>query len=250
MEEQFLLGNRRGIKLSCLYNPSKKKIPVIMSHGFTGDKHESGLFDRIAGDLSDAGFPVIRFDFAGSGESGDDSLSVDKEVEDLSRITEFISDKGFDDYFLLGFSLGGLVSLKSAGSRVRAMMLLAPVTDKIRYSWEDRFSPWQLKEAEEKGFFLYYRTDDVIRKEYRIDRRMQEDRTNVDQAALCGNVRCPVLIYHGTEDSSVPIDNSASAVKLLPEGSRLEKIEGEGHVFSNSAALLGKAAVNWFSDFL
>ena len=42
---------------------------VILVHGFGVTKEESGMFDNIAKNLSEAGFLAYRFDFSGCGES-------------------------------------------------------------------------------------------------------------------------------------------------------------------------------------
>lgn len=40
---------------------------VLLVHGITQDMHEGGMYDRLADELSRAGFGVFRFTFRGPG---------------------------------------------------------------------------------------------------------------------------------------------------------------------------------------
>lgn len=82
--------NSRGLELTGDLYKSDSTTGVVMSHGFTGDRTEWGYFDRIAEDLNEAGYNVFRFDFSGSGESGDNAITVEKEVDDLDSAIRYL----------------------------------------------------------------------------------------------------------------------------------------------------------------
>jgi esterase/lipase len=146
-----------------------------MAHGFTGDKSEWGRFDKTAEVLNKSGYNVLAFDFSGSGESDDDSLTVDKQVDDLNCAINYVLDKGFKRIGLLGLSLGGFVSLKvySAEKSIKTMVLWAPVTDKKENYAEKKFNQEELKELKEKGYITKIMKAGVRRKII-IDKQMIE----------------------------------------------------------------------------
>jgi hypothetical protein len=84
---------------------------VILAHGFSANKEESGMFDDIAKSLSDIGILVFRFDFSGCGESEGDfsETSLSKLKSELSNILDFVQSQPNVDASrigILGQSLG------------------------------------------------------------------------------------------------------------------------------------------------
>jgi len=219
-----------------------------MCHGFTGDKWEWGRFTYYTHQFYKARYNVLAFDFSGSGESDDDSLTVGKWVDDLKCMIEFAKSRGFKKIGLFGHSLGGLTSLKNNSEDISCMVLTAPVTDKVKYKWADRWSPEQLKELEEKGYITKLRNKGV-RHKFIIDKQMLTDRENLNQAELLKSVDCPVLIIHGDKDTSVPIKDSINAVKFLKYG-ELDIINGAGHDMEPYLEEFSKKAIKWFDKYL
>jgi esterase/lipase len=154
-----------------------------MAHGFTGDISEWGRFDKVAESLYQSGYNVLTFDFSGCGESDDDTLTVGKQVDDLKFAIKFVKLKGFKKISFFGHSLGGLVSLKCFNPEIITMVLWAPVTDKIKYTWDKRYSKEQLQELSEKHYITKTR-DKGIRKTILIDEQMLIDRELVNQKDL------------------------------------------------------------------
>lgn len=239
---QNLVGN--------LYLADNESI-IIMAHGFTGDKSEWGRFDKTAEALNKAGYNVLAFDFSGSGESDDDSLSVDKQVDDLNCAIRFVSDKGFKELGLLGLSLGGLVSLKvySSEKKIKTMVLWAPVTAKKENYAKKKFGPEELKELKEKGYITKI-MEAGIRKKIIIDKQMIYNRESVNQKELLSNIDCPVLIIHGDKDESVPLEDSKNAIRYLSSDSKLEIIKGATHDFTEQIDNIIDLTTKWFRDYL
>lgn len=230
--EKITIKNSRHQNLVGEFYPSDSDTIVIMSHGFTGDKSEWGMFDKIAASLNKNKFNVIKFDFAGCGESDDDSLTVAKQIADLQDIIKYVQSKNIKNIVLFGHSLGGLISLKCYTPLIKNMIFTAPVTDKIKYTWDKKYSAEQLQELKEKGFITKIRAKG-IRQKFIIDKQMLLDRENVNQKELLQNITCPVLIMHGNQDTHVPYQDSQAAIKLLSKESKLEIIDGADHYLEN-----------------
>ena len=245
-----IVSFRNGRHLNLIGNMyvSNSKSAIIMSHGFTGDKFEWGKFDKIAYSLNHAGYNVLAFDFSGCGESDDDSLSLDKQIDDLNSAINYARNKNYQHLGLFGHSLGGLVSLRCYDENIKTIVMTAPVTDKVRYSWDKRYTKEQLEELAEKNYITKIR-DKGVRRKIIIDRQMLIDRENVNQKQILEKIKCPVLILHGTEDALVPTEDSKNAMKYLSLESKLELIEKDNHSFEKLGLFLDKINL-WYLKYL
>ena len=137
-ERPVIFKNRRGQRLFGVLHLPKAGFPapaVIMAHGFTDDKTgDNRLFVKFSRWAVDVGIAVLRFDFAGSGDSeGDFScLTLDAEVEDLRSAIDYLTTLAEINkarVHLIGYSLGGAVSIILAAEdmRVRSFIGWAPV---------------------------------------------------------------------------------------------------------------------------
>ncbi len=246
--------NSRGLNLVGDFYSAESESVIIMAHGFTGDRAEWGRLTKAAQAFNDAGYNVLNFDFSGCGESDDDSLTVDKQVDDLENAIKFVDDSmGLKRIGLFGLSLGGLVTAKACGAyndeRIKTMVWWAPVTAAKKNYGQKKFSAEQLEELEEKGYITKYR-DKGVRKKIMIDRQMIADREGVDQELLLSKIRCPVLILHGDKDDMVPLQDSKNAMQYLPPGSRLEIIPGADHGFYEQLDRFIELSIGWFDKNL
>lgn len=246
--EKISFKNSRGLNLAGIFYPADSKSVVIMSHGFTGDKSEWGRFDKTAESLNKEGYNALRFDFSGSGESDDEFLSAEKQVDDLNSAIKFVEEKGLNNIGLLGLSLGGLVSAKVYDKRVKTMVFWAPVTNS-RKNYEKRFTKEQINELHERGF-ITYNMKKGARKTIMIDKQIITDRESVDQEKLLSRINCPVLIIHGDKDTTVPLKDSISAMNYLNKESKLEIIKGADHGFYEYLDTFIELTVSWFKKCL
>ncbi|MBA3064504.1 alpha/beta hydrolase [Candidatus Woesearchaeota archaeon] len=248
MEKVKFKNLRNKTLVGNLYTTNSKSI-ILMAHGFTGDKSGEGRFDKIAKSLNDIGYNILSFDFSGCGESDDDTLTVEKQVDDLNSDIKFVKSKGYQNIGLFGHSLGGLISLKCFTPEIVTMVLWAPVTNKIKYRWDKRYSKEQLQELEDKGYLTLIR-DKGVRRKILIDKRMLAYRESIDQKDLLNNVNCPIMIIHGNKDESVPYTDSQDVIKLLSSDSELEIIDGANHGFYNHLDILIDLTKKWFIKHL
>ena len=243
--EKITFKNSRNKTLVGNLSSLKSKSIIILSHALANDKSERGKLDAVANKLNDSAFNTLAFDFSGCGESDDDTLTIEKEVDDLKSAIEFVKTKGFEKIALFGHSIGCLVSLKAYSQEIRTMVLWSPVTNKVKYKREDKFSKEQLQELNEKGYFTRKRKN-AIREIYHIDEKMLEERESVNQKELLKGVTCPVLIIQGTKDTSIPIEDSENAIRLLSKESHLEIVENANHDFNEHVDEMVGITNEWF----
>ena len=247
MEKITFKNSRNKILVGNLSSLKSKSI-IILSHALANDKSERGKLDAVTDKLNDSGYNTLAFDSSGCGESDDDTLTIEKQVDDLKSAIEFVKSKGFEKIALFGHSIGGLVSLKAYSPEIKTMVLWSSVTNKVKYQWKDKLSKKQLKELKEKGYFTRTRKN-AIREVYHIDKQMLQERESVNQKELLQNINCPVLIIQGTKDTSIPIEDSKNAMNLLPKGSQLEIVENADHDFTEHVREMVELTNNWFTNY-
>ncbi len=110
------------------YEVRGKGLPVLFLHGWMGSwRYWKPTMDVVVG----AGYRVYSFDFWGFGHSDKDlsRISIDDYVDQVIR---FLDELGIDRVILVGHSMGGMVSLKTAvehADRVRRVVAAAPPID-------------------------------------------------------------------------------------------------------------------------
>jgi alpha-beta hydrolase superfamily lysophospholipase len=141
-ENPFLFLSKRNEHLSgVLHIPGNITDPpvLIMSHGFTDDKvSDNRLFVKFARQAQARGYAVLRFDYAGSGDSEGDfsDMTISREIQDLESAIEFVLTRPelmHSLIYLVGYSLGGAVALVVAArdSRVQGLVGWAPVSNPL-----------------------------------------------------------------------------------------------------------------------
>lgn len=225
---------------------------VVMAHGFASDRRARGRFPAIAAALAAAGIASLAFDFAGCGESDDDVLTLDHQIDDLHAALAHARSLGYRRLALHGHSLGGRVCLAAAPRQVVAIATTGAPTAAMRYDWRDYFTAAQMAELERTGRVVMPQGEGRARAAVVTSAKLLEALADCDQAALFGRLRCPVLLIDGDGDDEErqSLANARRGLPLLPPGSRVELLAGsphslEGHL-DEAIALL----VDWFDAHL
>ena len=119
-----------------------------MAHGFASERGSRGRFPAIAAALAAAGIASLAFDFAGCGESDDDVLTLDHQVDDLHPALAHARSLGYRRLALHGHSLGGGVCLAAAPPQVITIAATGAPTAAMHYDWRDYFTAAQMGELE------------------------------------------------------------------------------------------------------
>ncbi|MBL7205983.1 MAG: prolyl oligopeptidase family serine peptidase [Candidatus Aenigmarchaeota archaeon] len=76
------------------------------------------------------------------------------------------------------------------------------------------------------------------------------ERMSINQEEIVSKIKCPVLIIHGDQDESVPLDQSKSAMKYLSNNSKLEIVEDGDHRLNEKINIIVPLSVNWFKKYI
>ncbi|MET3548238.1 pimeloyl-ACP methyl ester carboxylesterase [Paenibacillus favisporus] len=185
---------------------SKDRVPlVIICHGFVGSRiGVDRLFVKTARELAREGYMVLRFDYAGCGES---SGSYGMEgLESMIAQTRTVLDYGMScvdvdptRVTLIGHSLGGVVAILTAvrDRRVKSLVLWSsvgyPLSDILKITGRDVYDT-----AVKSGYSDYLGYDFTPGFFDSLGQYQP-----LQEAVKFGG---DVLIIHGTSDDTIPVD--------------------------------------------
>jgi uncharacterized protein len=252
-EHRFVRGRKELSVMVHNLSQAAADLPVfIMCHGFTGDKIGANqLHLNVALGLERAGKVVVRFDFAGSGESEGvfaEDTTVIGWLEDLRTIVEWV--KGNPEFkgapiVLSGHSLGGmLVIIYPKDNAITERITLAPVVRPIGNFkvilgpalWEKAAGGETIANFYNKGFELKdgILVKDLIRNDYQPLKAAAELKT-------------PLLIIHGDADCAVPVEGSEELYRIYRGKKQFHRLEGADHVFTGRHTKVHSLIADWLN---
>jgi pimeloyl-ACP methyl ester carboxylesterase len=235
----------------CYLTSNSSKPILIFCHGYKGFK-DWGAWNIMANAFAKAGYCFIQFNFSHNGGTIEQPIdfpdleafgnnNYTKELDDLQTVINWVcenptltTEADTNNITLLGHSRGGgIVSIKAEeDSRIKNIVSLAGVCDfKARFNENsEAFKNWKKKGVKfiENGrtkqqmphYFQFYQ--DFIK---------NENRLTIKRAV--SNLKIPHLIIHGSDDTSVSV-NEAKVLHKWNPNSKLEIIESANHVFGAS----------------
>ena len=184
---------------------------VVYVHGFGSHQGgEKALFFRNR--FVDMGFAYLAFDHRGHGSSSGTmtELTISRSIEDLGLILS-AHRKDYKRSILIGSSMGGQTASWFAAQnpdRVAANLLIAPGF---------RFLENRIRDLGPKGLEILRKEGEMTVRtkwvEARIGKQLLEDAEHYPMEKLIPMVRTPTLILHGTEDDTVPFEDSVTFVQ-------------------------------------
>lgn len=249
--ERIQFKNSRAQKLAGHLYSSNSQAIVIMAHGFASDKTARGRTEFLASALNQSGLDALAFDFSGCGESDDERITVDKQVDDLNAAIAYVKERGYRQIALFGHSLGSLVCLKCYQPDIVTMVLIGALTHPLAYNWTEFMSSEQRKQMEEEGCAAIHK-ETGSRRTVIVDQQLIKDIEGIDPQEVLARVTCPVLIIHGNhaEDKQelLFLKGSKKAMAYLSSESKLEVIEEASHHFMEHLDSLAELTVDWFTE--
>lgn len=228
---------------------TEKKPVVIYAHGFNGFKDWGGL-DLIAEEFMNIGFVFIKFNFSHNGTTPEQpevftdleafgNNNYTKQLTDLKLVTDWVCDKAnpynevldTNSIYLIGHSMGGGISIlfASEDARIKKLVTWAAINE-CKTPWgnwsREKIKEWLIEGVQ---YYTNTRTNQQMPLYYQLflDYKHNEERLNIGKAIK--KVTLPILICHGTNDISVPVEK-AHQLKEWQPAAALFIVDGN-HVF-------------------
>jgi alpha-beta hydrolase superfamily lysophospholipase len=230
--KELLSKSNKKISIIIFESSKNPKLTIISSHG--------GL-NKVGGDFAETtakesaqliehclsnNINYIAINFSNNGSQKDQSLNevlFSDRILDLETAIDFVQEEYKCPIILSGSSLGGHIVINASdySSQIKGIILSCPAIkafEVIKDTMDkNEFENWKIKdEAEVFGTKLKH--------------SFYEDLLSHNAMSKIPKLTIPVLIYHGTVDNIVPINQSREA-KTLNSHIELIEVDGGSHRF-------------------
>ena len=241
-------NEKKPIVWDVFFNANETQKPlVIFCHGYKGFK-DWGAWNLMANAFAQAGLCFIKFNFSHNGGTMEQPIdfpdleafgnnNYTKELDDLESVINWVSENdtiknisNITNINLIGHSrAGGIVSIKAEENPlIKKVVSLAGVSSfGKRTSTTGDLEKWK---KEGVKYVLNGRTKQQMPHYYQFyeDFVKNEKRLTIKRAVI--NLTIPHLIIHGTNDTSVLLDEAENLHKWN-SNSKLKLINDANHVF-------------------
>lgn len=201
---------------------------AIIAHCFTCGK-DIAAARRISARLAAMGFAVLRFDFAGLGQSEGDFAATGfaSNVADLLAAAAYLSGRGMAPSLLIGHSLGGAAVLRAAGDipTVRAVATIGAPYDPSHVTLHFGEA---IRQIEAEGVAEV----DLGGRPVRIGRAFLEDVRRADLGPAIAGLRRALLVLHSPVDAIVGIDNATRIFLAAKHPKSFVTLDDADHLLS------------------
>ena len=178
---------------------------ALFAHCFTCGKDNLAAV-RIARTLAGQGIGVLRFDFAGIGESEGafDETSFVSNVEDIAAACSAMAERGYPVSLLIGHSLGGAAVLAAAADckTVKAVATINAPFD-VGHALH-QFAPDDLAAIEREGSAEVT----LAQRPFRVGKDLIDSLRSQDQGKRIAELRRPLLVLHAPTDTTVSLEHA------------------------------------------
>jgi putative redox protein len=249
--QRVFFENSDGIRLCGILEQNRldNRAYSIFSHCFTCTKDLKAIV-RISRRLAENRIAVLRFDFAGLGESQGhfSDTNFDSNLRDIRAAVEFLIRNFQAPKLLIGHSLGGAAMMTLAEeieSAVALITIAAPSTTEHLIQHLVDAAPSVLTDGE----------GDVAigNRTWRIKRQLLENLKQYDFPDVLRCLQKPHMIFHPAADQTLPYWHAEKMFELTGGPKSLVTLDGSDHLLvdrDDDADFVADMISLWSSRYL
>lgn len=243
--------NAAGVELSARMDLPADRKPqhfALFAHCFTCSKDLS-VVRNISRALTSNGLGVLRFDFAGLGES-DGSFSettFTSNIDDLRAAMDYLAKDHMAPELIVGHSLGGAAAIV-AGAAAPHIKAIATIGAPAHIDHIKNMFPDQVQKILAEGSALV----SIGGRPFTIAKSFLDDLDQRDLVATVASMRKAILIAHSPQDTIVSINNAAELYQAAHHPKSFLSLDGADHLMTNSkdSNYVGNMIATWVQRYL
>jgi len=224
-----------GIELTGLHQAGRSPTRggVVISHCFTCNK-DYKVLSWISRNLAEHGYAVLRFDFAGLGESEgsfrETTLTTDV-LDVVAAASWMMNEQGVAPVALVGHSMGGAAAVQAAEQleTVRSVVTLG-TSNRVGWRIRQLLRTADMDVLEREGETGVVINDRI----YPVTLEFIQDLDSHDLAETVSSWDKALLMVHGTNDRVVPIGDAERFFASARQPKAFWGLPGAGHLLDTT----------------
>jgi putative redox protein len=224
------------------------KATAIFAHCFTCSKDVLAA-SRIAEQLAQRGFQVLRFDFTGLGASKGEfaNTNFSSNVQDLLAAADYLREQGSPPDLLIGHSLGGAGVLAAAADvpEAKAIATIGAPADATHVIQHFAAHTEEIRDKGEAEVTLAGRT-------VRIRKQLLDDLDEAGFHERIATMRKALMVFHSPTDDTVGIENASAIFQAARHPKSFCSLDGADHLLSRreDATYVADVLSAWASRYI
>ncbi|MDT0687583.1 bifunctional alpha/beta hydrolase/OsmC family protein [Autumnicola psychrophila] len=221
---------------------------VLFAHCFTCNKNYFAP-KNISRTIAAYGFGVLRFDFAGLGESEGDfsDTNFSGNVQDLVAAAEYLQREYKSPSVLVGHSLGGAAVLM-ASEKIESVKAVATIAAPSTITHVEGLLSEQMDKLKKDA----NATVNIGGRPFKIKKQFLEDLQRHDLEAKLSELEKAVLILHSPQDKIVEIKNAEELYRAVDHPKSFVSLDGADHLLNDReySTYAGKVIATWAEKYV
>ncbi len=221
---------------------------ALFAHCFTCTK-DIFAAARIAGELTEHGIGVLRFDFTGLGSSEGEfaNTNFSSNVQDLVAAAAYLRETHQAPRILVGHSLGGTAML-AAAAEVPEAVAVATIGSPYDPAHVSHLFTGDLREIETAGEAEVC----LVGRPFRIKKQFLDDIADRRMHEAIATLRKALLVFHAPLDQTVGIDNATNIFVAAKHPKSFVSLDDADHLLSRrqDAVYVAGVIAAWAERYL